>query len=157
MIFQIHWIRWIQWKICFIWGNPYATNNWQSTLITAHTTSVREGNVFNLSVHRGGPRIWSWTGTPCPWDLGMDRGTPQRTLALDRWTPSPPFPLPPHQNSQDSTNWAVHLWWSRWRSFLFYNPIGLISDAVCFVTQNGQMSKITTNLSLYLYSHHLIY
>ena len=50
------------------------------TVVTSHTWSVREGNVFSLSVHRG--------GGPVPWSLGLDREPPPPPyLGLDRGTP----------------------------------------------------------------------
>ena len=100
---------------------------------TTHTRSVREGNVFSLSVHRG-PRTWYWTmDPPLPHrNLGLDRGTSPANLGLDRGTPPPtgqvipPPPAdlaldryPPYWNSKDGMTWVVHLWRSRWKSFLF--------------------------------------
>ena len=51
--------------------------------------------------------------TPAP-DLGLDRGDPPH------WTWDWTGGLLPYWNSMNSTEWAVHLWRSHWRSFLFY-------------------------------------
>ena len=49
-------------------------------IFTAHTWSMREGNIFSLSVHRGGP---------CTMDLGTGQGDLPPDLQLDRGTPPP--------------------------------------------------------------------
>ena len=107
---------------------------------TDHTQSVREGNVFSLSVHRGvctmdlgscppPPQTWESTGDtpmrpgtgqapPPPLNLGQD-------LEPDRVEPPRPPTrpgtgqgVPPHQNSVNGMVWAVPLWGSHWRCFL---------------------------------------
>ena len=109
-------------------------------IINAHAWCVREGNVFSLSVNRGPvPGAWDWKGGP-PTGCGTIPGTRQgdtptgpgiRQAPIPNPTgpgtrqgdpptaPGTPPPPPPHQNSVDGTVWAVHLWRSCWRSYLF--------------------------------------
>ena len=54
-------------------------------IFTAHPWSVREGNVFMLSVHRGGGCPVDLGVAPylAP-DMGLDRGNPPHDMGLDR-------------------------------------------------------------------------
>ena len=101
------------------------------SIITAHTW-VWEGNVLSISVcpQGGGGSVPQTQKVDPTLDLGLDRA-PNQTLNRTGGIPAPPPPhrlgldmgiprpcTPPHRNSVDGTAWAVHLWQSRWRSFL---------------------------------------
>ena len=61
-------------------------------IFTAHTQSVREGNVFSLSANSGGSPFWDWTAPPLnqAWHW---TGTPHQ-IWHQTGTPSPPPPPP---------------------------------------------------------------
>ena len=63
------------------------------SVVTTHTRSVREGNVFSLSVHRGVPESWTGQVSPLP-PTGPGTGQVHPYPTWD-WTGGPPPPTGP--------------------------------------------------------------